>query len=90
MVRLTSYHVRWEYETDVPGRWAEMDFETQDLLEDTFQWNPAGERTVHYGNYLSYDFNLKEMYQARYEGCRATRFQNIRRFQTIILQRSTH
>ena len=55
--------VLWQFETDTPGVWQEMDRATSDLLEAAFRERPDGEITIHSGESLSYNYNLRDMQQ---------------------------
>ena len=59
--------------------WQNMDRATSDLLEAAFQERPDGEITIHWGEWLSYDYNFRDMWQQRYDGSRTGRDRNIRR-----------
>ena len=71
--------VLWQFETNTPEVWLDMDRATSDLLEVAFQERPYGEITLHWGESLSYDYNFRDMWQQRYDGSRTGRDRNIRR-----------
>ena len=71
--------VLWQFETNTPGVWQNMDRATSDLLEVAFQERPDGDITIHWGEWLSYDYNFRDMWQQRYDGSRTGRDRNIRR-----------
>ena len=53
--------VLWQFETNTPGVWQNMDRATSDLLEAAFQERPDGEITIHWGERLSYDYSFRDM-----------------------------
>ena len=78
--------VLWQFETNTHGAWQNMDRATSDLLEIAFQERPDGEITIHWGEWLSYDYNFRDMWQQRYDGSRAGRDRNIRRSERRLRQ----
>ena len=78
--------VRWQFETDTPGVWQDMDRATSDLLEAAFRERPQGEITIDCNESLSYDYNFKDMWQQRYDGKRKGRDRNIRRLELRVRQ----
>ena len=78
--------VLWQFETDTPGVWQDTDRATSDLLEAAFRERPDGEITIHCGESLSYDYNLRDMWQQRYDGSRTGRDRNIRRSERRLRQ----
>ena len=63
-----------------------MDRATSDLLEAAFRERPDGEITIHCGESLSYDYNLRDMWQQRYAGRLTGRDRTIRRFELRLRQ----
>ena len=78
-VRHQRILVLWQFEANTPGVWQNMGRATSDLLEAAFQERPDGEITIHWGEWLSYDYNFRDMWQQRYDGSRTGRDRNIRR-----------
>ena len=78
--------VCWQFETDTPGVWQDMDRVTSDLLEAAFRERPQGEITIDCNESLSYDYNFKDMWQQRYDGARKGRDRNIRRLELRVRQ----
>ena len=68
--------IRWQFETDTPGVWQDMDRATSDFLETAFRERPQGEITIQCDESLSYDYNFKDMWQQRYDDARKDRDRN--------------
>ena len=66
--------------------WQNMDRATSDLLEVAFQERPDGEISIHWGEWLSYDYKFRDMWQQRYDGSRTGRDKNIRRSERCLRQ----
>ena len=85
-VRHQRILVLWQFETNTLGVWQNMDRATSDLLEAAFRERPDGEITIHCGGSLSYDYNLIDMWQQRYDGRFTGRDRNILRFELRVRQ----
>ena len=85
-VRHQRILVLWQFETNTLGVWQNMDRATSDLLEAAFQERPDGEITIHRGEWLSYDYKFRDMWQQCYDGSRTGRDKNIRRSERCLHQ----
>ena len=78
--------VCWQFETDTPGVWQDMDRATSNFLEAAFRESLQDEITIDYNESLSYDYNFKDMWQQRYDGATKGRDRNIRRLDLRVRQ----